>query len=335
MRVGAFRQAGGTLEVLTKWVMQNGVWREIIPFVGETDPPSYQPLPPYYDPCELYPPLPLPPTEPLGAPPDRIFFAYDLPITTLGQIYTGAVNATGPWSPGNLAQAVSRSGYIIGGIGGYTKYQSGGQYQRSLMTAWIASHASYMPAMVGEPFFYGQICMDDHAARDRWNWPPSWSDQDITDEISYIAGYWKTLYPGIRMGIRAREAQWPGGGYPSNIDFMLSQYRYWGLNRTPSQFVSEELGYANSRGHDILFSINFENGGLGPSSPYGGSSFSHRVMYEVGGGELQTAWLAMIVDTPHMHGIGGWKYSAEFIGHSGILDAHAVARNALAAIGPP
>jgi hypothetical protein len=263
-----------------------------------------------------------------------LFFAYDLPITTLGQIYTAAVNATGPWSTLNLSQAVARSGYIIGGIGGYSKYQSGGQYQRSLMTAWIDSHASYMPAMVAEPFFYGQICMDDHAARERWNWPSSFSDQDITNEISFIAGYWKAAYPGIRVGIRAREAQW-SGSYPSSIDFMVSQFRYWGLNRTPSQFVSEELGLANSRGHDILFSINFENGGLGPSSPYGGSSFSHRVMYEVGAGELQTAWLEMIVDTPHMHGIGGWKYSAEFLSHSGILDAHAVARNALAAIGPP
>ncbi len=335
MRVGAFRQAGGTLEVLTKWVMQNGVWREIVPFVGETDPPSNQPLPPYYDPCELHPDLPLPPTETLGPPPARLFFAWDLPITTIPDLFNAAVNATGSHSPGNLSQASARGGYIIGGIGGYSKYQAGGQYSRALMQSWIASHASYMPAMVADPAFYGQMGMDDHAAFERWNWPSGWSINDVIDEISWIAAYWKTLYPGIRFGIRAREAQFVGSNYPSNIDFMIPQYRYWGLNRTPSQFVDEELGLAASRGHSILFSTNFENGGLGPSSPYGGAPYSHRVMYELGAGELNTIWEAETVDTSIMHGIGGWKYSAEFLGHPGILDVIAVRRNALQAIGAP
>ncbi len=337
MRVGEFRITGASLEDMRKWVMWNGVWREITAAeLHDEDPPSDLDPPPFFDPCELHPDLPLPPTEPLGPPPERLFFAFDLPITTIPQIFTAAVNATGPWTPGNLAQAVARGGSIVGGIGGYSKYQSGGQYQRSLMTAWIDSHAPYMDAVVAEPFFYGQICMDDHAARDRWHWPPSFSDQDITDEISYIAGYWKASYPGIRMGIRAREAQFSGSNYPSNIDFMMAQYRYWGLGGlTPSGFVSQELGLAGGRGHDILFSINFENGGLGPSSPYGGSSYTHRTAFEVGPGELDTAWDAMTVDVSNMHGIGGWKYSAEFLGHPGILDVIAVRRNALQAIGAP
>ncbi len=319
-------------------IRKNLLWRyPADPDTDETDPPvDEDPYPPHFDPCEEHPPIPDPPDEDLGPPPDRIFFAFDLPITTIPSPFTAAVNATGFWSIINLEQAEVRGGSIVGGIGGYSKYQSGGQYQRSLMQDWIDSHGPYMDQLIASPNFYGQIIWDDHASFERWNWPAGWDINDVIDELSWAAAYWKTSYPGLRVGIRAREAQFSGGNYPSNIDFMMAQFRYWGLGPlTPTTFVSQELGLASSRGHDILFSVNFENGGLGPSSPYGGVPYSHRVMFEMGPGELETAWNAMIVDVGHMHGIGGWKYSSTYMARAGILDVIARCRNALQAIGAP
>ena len=203
------------------------------------------------------------------------------------------------------------------------------------MQDWIDSH-TYLHSLVGNPGFYGQLLMDDHAAFDRWNWPSGWTINDVINEISWIVSYFKTQYPGIRAGIRAREAQFSGTNYPVGLDFLMSQYRYWGLGTlSPTQFVSQELGLAGGRGHALIFSINFENGGLGPSSPYGGSPYSHRVMYEVGPGELNTLWEAATVDSPIMHGLAGWKFSSTFISHPGILDVISARRNALALLGPP
>lgn len=331
MRGGVFRASPGG--ILTKHVMKFGVWRKVISIMEiiDTDPPPDTEFPPHYDPCEIHPPLPLPPTEPLGPPPARLFFAYDLPITTMPNPFTAAFNATGSHSPGNLSQAAARGGYIIGGVGGYSKYQSGGQYSQALMDAWIESHAAYMPGMIANPNFYGQQIMDDHAAFERWNWPSSWDINDVIDEISRIAAKWKTEYPGLRVGIRAREGQFTGSNYPANVDFFNSQYRYWGItgDPSPSEFVSDELGSAASRGHDILFSINVENGGITPTQP------SHRVMYEVTPTELYNAWTAMTVDNPRMHGIGMWKYSSGFVNAPGIMDVISLCRNQLEAIGAP
>jgi hypothetical protein len=327
---GAFRQTGATLETIRKWVMANGVWREIVAAAGETDPPPDTDLPPYYDPCELYPALPIP-TEPLGAVPARLFFAFDLPITTMTQIFNGAMNALGSHTPGNLSQATARGGVIIGAQGGYSKFLNP-NYSQALMDSWIEGHAPYMGTVLAAQTagdFYGQQVMDDHASVERW--PPSGIS---VAEISRIAAKWKTEYPGIRVGIRARAGQFSGSNYPSNVDFIIAQYRFWGIGQTPAAFVDTELTLAAARSWDVLFSVNIENGGLGPSSPYGGTNISHRVMYEMGPGELLAAWGAMLVDVSHMHGIGMWKYSAGVMTPDN-LNVMATIRNALAAMGPP
>jgi len=313
----------------------NRAWREIP--IYDTDPIPDTPRPPYYDPCEDGDPLPIPDTDP-GPPPERLFGGWDMPIPQLGPVFITAINATGPWSTLNLSQAAARSSYIIGGVGSYKKYQSGGVYQRSLMQAWIDSHGSYMPGLMASPWWKGQLSMDDHAARDRWGWPSSWSDDDIIDECSWINGYWKTQYPGITIWMRAREAQF-GAHVPDYVDGMIAQFRFWGLGgHTPPTFRDEELGLASSRGHVSLLSYNIENGGLGPSSPYGGSSFTHRVAYEMGTGEVLEcldAYTDAAADIPEFWGIMFWKFSYEVMGRTGMMDVQAIGRNQLYAMGAP
>jgi hypothetical protein len=298
------------------WVMDNLQWRSLADEV-EGPPPPDSTFPPHYDPCELLPDLPDPPTTVLDPPPDRLFFAYDLAVTQLGTLFTAAVRATGGHTPGEITQATARSGYVIGSQGGYGKFLDP-TYDPDLMDAWIDSHAAYMDAVVASPTFYGQQVADDFASTHRW--PPSGLS---VAELSRIIAYWKAAYPGIRCGIRARPSQWPGS-YPTGIDFVICQYRYWGLGgQTPTQFRDTELALAVTRGWDVLWSMNFLDGGPGG------------VGDRLTAAELLAAGMVFASDGTNNHGVGGWKAESAWLASPGILDALATIRNQLALLGPP
>lgn len=305
----------------------NLAWR--YPF-GTTDtekPPwSNCPTPPNFDPCLEIPPLPPPPETELGAPPDRLMFAYELPETEIGSLFTAMVNAAGAWTKTDIAIAVANDGWVVANQGGYAKFQSGGVYQPSIHKQWILSVAPYVLAAQATGRLYGIQLFDD------WEVPRLWPPSGVSVAVLQdVCTYARSVLPGVRLGLRARAQQFSPSNYPGNVDFIISQYRYWGLNnQSPAQYQETEIGLAATFGWDILWSVNLQHGGA------------------IIGGERQPmsvaqAFAALTVfagDGTNNHGVGCWKWEpygagGSWFAQAGAIDMWASTRNLLATLGPP
>ncbi len=313
-------------------VMSQGAWREILSTEGTGDPPTPgDPYPPYYDPCEIAPDLPVPDT-PIGAPPDRLFFAWGISTSQLGPLWTATFMAMGSSITTGISQAAARASAVFGTPGDKTKFFTGGDYDPDKMDAWIAS-LSGLSATVLAAQAAGSFA-GVHAADD-WENPLIWPPIGLPlTEINRIAGVWKTYFPGLRVMLRARTGQIGGTSLP-NIDGIISQMRMTGAEweaagRTAAGYAEGELDFCQARGWILHLSQNFYNG------------TSVRVPMtaaQVLDNGLQ--WVDVVSTHPHggaVYGMGGWKFepsSGYNVTGPDYVNAYAAWRNAMIPLGAP
>lgn len=323
--LGLYRQMAGppTIKIL-------GKYRTLAPAViihGENNPPGTV-LPPFLDPCEELPPFPPPEDVEIGDPPARVFFAYENAATQTGadQLFNGTVRSLGNWTPMEIGQVTARNGYIILSQGNYAKFRIGGTgpYSFSLYSSYVDSHGSYMGIILTAQSagrVFGMQAADDFEVPSLW--PPNGLDNA---ELTQIFAKWKSTYPGIRIGLRARAMQFSGSNYPQFLDFIISQYRYWGLNNlTPAQYVAVETSLAAPRGWKILWSNNVLHGG----GIIGG------VRQPMSIPQLQNAMYTFSDNPVNNWGCGIWRRDAGYEAVPGVLQTYATARNKLSALGVP
>lgn len=224
-----------------------------------------QPEPP--DDVEPPDPAPLPAVKPVmflyGEEPDDADF---------GDLWTCSVEVVNNDLVRKINVAKAKGGKIIGSQGTYSLYQrkvAGGrmEYDRNLYSARVDSHRPYA-AKLRELFeagaYLGHQACDDWAGLGqdgRWKWPGSWTIERVIDELSWMAGKWRAVVPGVPVWLRARARQFTTK-LPRGYNGMVIQYRYWGLGgETPVAFRKAEEVLCKARAWRALWSCNFLNGG--------------------------------------------------------------------------
>lgn len=311
---------------------RNLAWRFPTPQTGEGDPPSVSPYPPGFDPCELTPPTDTPPDVTIGAPPDLLFFAWHITATQLGPLWTATYMGMGPAILTGISQAAARSSAVFGTPGDKRKFFRNGRYASDLMDAWIYSLAPISAAVLAAQTagsFAGVHAADD------WENPALWPPFGLPlTEVNRIGGVWKTVFPGLRVMLRARTGQIGGTSMP-NIDGIISQMRMTGAEweaagRTAAGYARGELDFCQDRGWILHLSQNVYNG--------------TQVRVPMTAAQVLDngrQWVDVVGSHAHggaVYGMGIWQFFPSG-GYDATgpdyLNAYAAWRNAMIPLGPP
>lgn len=240
---------------------------------------------------------PNPEPEPPVVP--KILFLYGAEPNDIGLLWDGSVEVANSELVLKCQVAKARGGHVIGAQGSYTLYQARDPqtgkmvYKRELYRNRVESMAPYaadLLALYQAGALVGIQACDDWAGE---RWPP---DGLSIDELSWMAAKWSEVIPGVPIILRARPRQFVDK-VPQGYSIFICQYRYWGGLGTPTQFRDAEQALARTRGHKLLWSMNFLNGG----SNVGG------VKKPMSPDQIRTAGLAFADgDSDISLGIGGW-----------------------------
>lgn len=282
------------------------------------------PLPPAPEPDPAPDPVPEPtPTTPppVILPASIGLFAYGASTSEVGRgkLFTTTIRSLGPWTPAELDAVQASGGQLLVTQGGYDKFQTNGEYDPDKMDAWILSHRPYaarLQAAVEAQTAAGrlvgaQVC-DDFASTERW---PLRGVSPA--ELQRILNFWKATYPWMPLALRGRPRQLTVK--LNHLAFFICQFRYWGGLGTPTQFRDAELALAASWNQDILWSVNFLDGG----SNVGG------IKTPMTAAQLRGAMLVFAGTTSRNRGVGGWKHDPGYLAGQGILAALTDAKTAL------
>jgi hypothetical protein len=309
-------------------VKANNKYRVLAADLSE-DTTYYPPGPePNFDPCLQLPPPIIPPDVDIGPPPDRLFLSWNIGGAQLGPLWTACFRAMGPSILSEIRAAASHGGAIYGTPGDKNKFMRGGVYAPDLMNDWIFSLGPIMDEVLAaqaDGSFAGMHAADD------WENPSLWPPHGLPlYEINRYVGLLKTLYPGLRVFIRARSGQL----YDElpNLDGLISQMRMTGkewddAGHNAATYATIELNYCQARSWRLHLSQNFF---------HGPGSVSAIMSPEVVLDNAQK-WLEVTASHPWGHAVdgqGGWEYSPPITG-AAYLPVLALWRNGLQALGAP
>lgn len=319
----------GTIRVVNELRLRDRAkWRAPAEPLEETDPPPDVDPPPYTDPCETFVPPTEPPVVDIDPLTTRIFLCGQMPATVLGPtcVFNCASRALWNGSPNECDQAFARGGFLQCSQGGYEKFKPGGSYSQAAYFAWVDQFTGVLTTLVAKPNFSGLQFIDDWASTVRW--PPSGiSVLQMSAQTSYL----HAAVSGLWLVARARPSQWgtsvgtAGVTYPTGINSVMAQFRYWGLGgMSPAQFAAQEVALARARGWRIQLVINLRDGG----SAQGVQMTPSQV-------ETSLVAFAQPAYADVLEGTGvGFTYngSGSWFDNGAYQDALATGRNALAAL---
>ena len=338
-RRGQFRDVYGEVvpeEELNFW--GKGKFRPVLFFDGETIPEPNNPHPPYYDPCNLLPPIDPGPVIPLTS---RWFGMSNTPPSIMtADFMNGNQEALGNWSNTTFAKMVAIGGSTVCAQGGINQYQPGGVFNVSTFIAAAIARVGLfyagMAANTASGACFGYSFVDDFESKSIH--PP---DGISEAEMAAICSALKLAYPGIRIGARARPSQFSSN---PGFDFYSAQHNIHSMDSFA--FGALEYGLAASRGAYVWLDLNYLHGGTGDSGVrYGNGTIKGQSDHNwlCSAAEIVSAFTGMYAgaqsvdpNVPLLAGSKGYQYHPDYLsgalGVPNVIPAMVTARNALAAL---
>jgi len=247
--------------------------------------------------------------------PGIVFASFDLPLSLLGSVHTGAYRTPDKYSLLNTLSAGRAKGArlvlkLSGSSDSYVK-NSDGTFS---FTKWKAMVDRFKAISFGSYLTDGTIL--GHYLIDEPYLTSRWGGKAVPQStVEAMAKYSKQLWPGMTTLVRVHPT-WLASSSLTYTYLDAGWAQYAARKGDPTKWITAEAAAAKQKGLGLIVSLNVINGGNGSSGIRGTSSGQ----YSMSATELKTYGSALLNQT-RACGFLMWQYSSTYFGRSDIKTA--------------